>query len=163
MALVLYARLLAHLEQELAAAGAVPLTWFDVLVALAMTPGRRMRPRDLAEAVLLTRAGLTRVLDRIEADGLVRREACPADGRGSEVVLTDAGLAALRRAQPVRARVLQERFAAHLPPPAAAAVVDALRPVLLANDWLPEARPVKVSIRPGGGGGGCKGPPGPDA
>ena len=163
LVMVLYARMAAHLEQAAVAAGTVPLTWFEVLATLGRTPGRRMRLRDLADAVLLTRAGLTRVLDRVEAGGLIRREKCPADGRGSEAVLTDAGLAALRRAWPVNRRVVQERFAAHLPPAAAAAVVDALRPVLLANDWLPEGRPVTITVPPraAGGGGGRKRPPDP--
>ncbi len=147
MVMVLTARMSAHLEQAAAAAGTVPPTWFDVLATLASAPGRRMRLRDLADVVLLTRPGLTRVVDRLEADGLVRREACPADGRGSDAVLTDAGLAAVRQARPVNIRVLRERFVAHLPPAVAASVVEALRPVLLANDWLPEARPVTITVR----------------
>ena len=154
LVMVLSARVSAHMEQAAAEAGTVPLTWFEVLATLGRTPGRRMRLRDLADAVLLTRAGLTRVLDRIEAEGLIRREKCPADGRGSEAVLTDAGLTALGQAWPVNIRVMRERFAAHLPPGAATAVVDALRPVLLANDWLPEARPVTITVRPRGGDGG---------
>ena len=159
MVVVLSARLSAQLEQASAAAGTVPPTWYDVLATLASTPGRRLRLRDLADAVLLTRAGLTRVLDRVEAEGLVRREACQADGRGSDAVLTNAGLAAVRQAWPAHARVFQERFAAHLSPAAATAVVDALRPVLLANDWLPDARPVTITVRGHGGGD----PPGPPA
>ncbi len=157
LVMVLYARVSAHMEQESAAAGTVPVTWFEVLATLGRTPGRRMRLRDLAEAVLLTRAGLTRVLDRIEAKGLIRRERCPADGRGSDAVLTDAGLAAALEAGPVIGRVVRARFAAHLPPAAATAVVDALRPILLANDWLPEARPVTINVPPRNGGGSCKG------
>ena len=147
LVLLLYHRLAAQLEQDAAAAGAVPLTWFDVLAAVDAAPGRRVRLRDLADAVLLTRAGLTRVLDRVEAEGLVRRESCPSDGRGSEAVLTDAGRDALQRSRPVYRRTLQDRFAAHLPPAAAAALADALRPVLLANDWLPDQRPVSVTVR----------------
>ena len=147
MVLILYARMSDELDQATAAAGSVRLTWFDVLATLNSAGGRRMRLRDLADAVLLTRAGLTRVLDRMEDEGLVRREACPGDGRGSDAVLTDAGFAAVRQAWPVFMQVLQKRFAAHLPPASAAAVVGALRPILLANNWLPHDRPVTVTVR----------------
>ena len=107
-----------------------------------------MRLGDLAEAVLLTRAGLSRLVDRAEAAGLLRREACPEDKRGAFAVLTDAGAAALRATWPVYMGVVDARFARALPDPAAAA--DALRAVLSANQWLPDQRPVQLTVTRGG-------------
>jgi DNA-binding MarR family transcriptional regulator len=65
----------------------------------------------LAEEVTLSRTGLTRLVDRIEREGLLRREAAPEDRRGSYVVLTREGAAMLRRMWPVYERVLEESFA----------------------------------------------------
>jgi DNA-binding MarR family transcriptional regulator len=103
-----------RLGRELEAECHLPLTWYDVLLQLADAPGRRLRMRDLADAVLLSRSGLTRLVDRMEAAGLVVREATATDRRGADAVLTDAGRTALRRAAPVHLRGVQEHFAAHV-------------------------------------------------
>nr|WP_284287979.1 MarR family transcriptional regulator [Angustibacter aerolatus] len=71
---------------------------------LAEAPGRRLRMTDLAEAVLLSRSGLTRLVDRMTRAGYVRREPSPNDARGVYAVLTDAGHARLRRAAPTHLR-----------------------------------------------------------
>jgi DNA-binding MarR family transcriptional regulator len=70
--------------------------------------------RELADAVLLSRSGLTRLVDRMEAAGLVCREAHASDRRGANAVLTAAGRAALRRAAPVHLRGIEAHFARHL-------------------------------------------------
>lgn len=88
------------LEAELAAAHDLPLTWYDVLVQLAATRRRQLRMTELAERVLLSRSGLTRLVDRLEREGLVERQACPSDARGTLAVLTPAGLDRLRAASP---------------------------------------------------------------
>jgi DNA-binding MarR family transcriptional regulator len=74
-----------------------------------------MRVNELARAVVLSPTGMSRFVDRLEAEGLVRREPDPEDRRALQVVLTDAGRDLLRRMWPVYARGIQTHFAAHLP------------------------------------------------
>jgi DNA-binding MarR family transcriptional regulator len=93
-----HARTSRILEDELVAAHDLPLAWYDVLVQLAEAPDRRLRMSDLAGAVLLSRSGVTRLVDRLERDGLVARIKCADDARGTYTVLTQAGLERLRGA-----------------------------------------------------------------
>jgi DNA-binding MarR family transcriptional regulator len=74
--------------------------WFEVLLRLARSPEQRLRMSDLAAQVTLTASGLTRVVDRLEDAGYVRRESCPTDRRGSFAALTDEGLAMVQLAIP---------------------------------------------------------------
>jgi len=106
-------------EAALGEAGLPPLGWYDVLWPLHRAAGRRLRVGALAEQVTLSRTGLTRLLDRIEREGLLRREPAPEDRRGSYVVITPAGSAMLRRMWPVYERVLHETFAARVRNPRA--------------------------------------------
>lgn len=129
------ARMVAELDRQTAEAGALPPTWLDLLLKLSHAPDQRLRMSDLAESAFLSRGGVTRLVTRIEADGLLRREACPDDGRGAFAVLTPAGSDALRRAGPVYRQVLIERFAAHLTSDQVSAAADALEAVLVGNDW----------------------------
>jgi DNA-binding MarR family transcriptional regulator len=104
-------RIARHLEAELLVAHDLPLASYDVLSQLAEAPGRRLRMNDLAGRVALSRSGLTRLIDRLQRDGLVTREACPNDARGLFAVLTDAGATRLAEATPtylrgIRAHVL---------------------------------------------------------
>jgi DNA-binding MarR family transcriptional regulator len=125
-----HAAVVDRLGRELEAECGLPLTWYDVLVQLASAPEGRLRMRDLARAVLLSRSGLTRLVDRMEASGMVCREAHPSDGRGAFAVLTPAGRAALRRAAPVHLRGIDAHFARHLSDADAAALRDALSRVV---------------------------------
>jgi DNA-binding MarR family transcriptional regulator len=93
-----HAHLLRRLEADLGQAGALSLAGYDVLVQLAEAPDGRLRMSDLAEAVLLSRSGLTRLVDRLEREGHVARVPDPGDARGLFTELTDAGRQALRRA-----------------------------------------------------------------
>jgi DNA-binding MarR family transcriptional regulator len=68
---------------------------FEVLLRIARTPGQAMRMTDLAAQTLLTTSGITRVVDRLERDRLVERQACPTDRRGAFAAITAAGLARL--------------------------------------------------------------------
>ncbi len=90
-----------RLERDLQRESDLPLAWYDVLLQLAEADGRRLRMADLAGRVLLSRSGLTRLVDRISDAGLVSREPFPGDARGTYCVLTDAGLRRLRDAAPV--------------------------------------------------------------
>jgi DNA-binding MarR family transcriptional regulator len=102
-----------ELERELVAQTQMPLGWYDVLLQLAEAPQRRLRMADLADRVLLSRSGLTRLVDRLQAEGLVSREPSPEDARGTFTVLTDAGLARLRRAAPTHLTGIQQHWLAH--------------------------------------------------
>lgn len=107
----LHGRVVAEVETALADADLPPLSWYDALWPLRRAKGRRLRIGALAEQVTLSRTGLTRLVDRLEARGLLRREAATEDRRGSYVVLTPAGAELVRRMWPVYERALASAFA----------------------------------------------------
>jgi DNA-binding MarR family transcriptional regulator len=125
-----HARLIDLIDRELSAAGCVPLHWYDVLIELAEAPERRLRMSDLAHKVVLSKSGLTRLVDKLEAAGLLFRETTPTDGRGAFAVLTQEGRAALRKAWPVYARGIQTHFARHLSDDEARIYEETLRRML---------------------------------
>jgi len=106
--------LLDRLEDDLRREHGLPLNGYEVLLRLSQAPEHRLRMHELADSVLLTASGLTRLVDRLEAEGLVSRQSCPTDRRGAFVVLTPAGRARLRRAAPTHLRGIQEHFGQHL-------------------------------------------------
>lgn len=79
---------------------------YDVLVTLAQAPAEGVRPSELAERVLLTKSGITRLVDRLVERGLIERHVCPSDRRGQLVALTPRGRHLLRRAAPGLLRAL---------------------------------------------------------
>ena len=108
-------RVIDRIEHDLAAAGdLLPLTWYDVILELNAAPDGRLRQRDLARKVVLTRSGISRLIDRLEAAELVSSSPNPNDRRGDLVTLTEAGRAALRATWPAYAKGIQEHFARHL-------------------------------------------------
>lgn len=109
-----HATVIDRIEREMAEAGVLPLGSYDVLVALHEAPEQRLRLKDLASHIVLSRSTLTRVLDRLEAEGLLERERVISDRRGAFAVLTEQGRAALRQAWPVYARGIDAHFAALL-------------------------------------------------
>src|ERR1700738_3934142 len=112
--LTAHAALINQIERELLEAGVVPLSWYDVLFALYDAPGQRLRMNELASAIVLSRSGLTRLVDRLEAEGLLTRERSASDRRGAFAVLTEKGLEAMRKAWPVYAKGIEEHFARYL-------------------------------------------------
>jgi DNA-binding MarR family transcriptional regulator len=106
--------LINQIERELVEAGVVPLSWYDVLFALYEAPGQRLRMNELASAIVLSRSGLTRLVDRLEAEGLLKREQSASDRRGAFAVLTEKGVEAMREAWPVYAKGINEYFARFL-------------------------------------------------
>lgn len=102
------------LAEELESEVGLPLPWYDVLVQLEEAPEGRRRMQDLADAVLFSPSGLTRLVDRMERAGLVERRPYPGDRRGSYAVLTDAGRERLRATSGVHLRGVREHFADHL-------------------------------------------------
>lgn len=123
--LTVHANLTETIDRRLQAAGAVPLRWYDALLCLYEAPQRRLRLSDMAKAALLSRSGLTRLVDRLEDAGLLARATVPEDGRGAVAVLTPAGHEALRKAWVVYGPAIQDDFAGHL----SAAEVSTLRNV----------------------------------
>ncbi len=105
-----HAEVTRRLEAELVAEHELPLAWYDVLLQLAEAPDRRLRMTELADRALLSRSGLTRLVDRLEQEGLVARAACPSDARGLFAVLTEGGLARLRAAAPTHLRGIGEHM-----------------------------------------------------
>jgi DNA-binding MarR family transcriptional regulator len=105
----MHATVLRSLEHELAAAG-MPLPWYDVLLQLAEAPQHRLRMAELADRVLLSRSGVTRLVDRLETEGYVTRERSTDDARGTFTVLTRLGRAALRAAAPVHLAGIQRHW-----------------------------------------------------
>ena len=105
-----HAAVVRLIESDLAEAGLPPLGWYDVLWALYSAEGGRLRMRDLANEVVLSRTGMTRLVDRIERAGLLRREPVPGDARGAYAVVTEAGVETLRQMWPVYSRGIEERF-----------------------------------------------------
>ena len=99
-----HAQVTRRLEHDLLTEHDLPLASYDVLVQLSEAPDRRLRMTELAERVLLSRSGLTRLVDRLVRDGLVERQACPSDARGTLAVLTDAGQQRLAGAWPTHLR-----------------------------------------------------------
>ncbi|GGS65236.1 MarR family transcriptional regulator [Planobispora rosea] len=103
-------RITRLLEADLLVEHDLALASYDVLMQLSESPDRRLRMNDLAERVLLSRSGLTRLIDRLQRDGLVEREACASDARGLFAVLTDAGALRLAEATPTYLRGIRAQF-----------------------------------------------------
>lgn len=108
-----HSKLTRELDAELAAAHGLPLTSYEVLLFLDEAPGGRLRMAQLADSVLLSPSGLTRLVDRLEKAGLVKRESCPSDRRGFEAVITDDGRGALAEARPTHLSGVRKRFLEH--------------------------------------------------
>jgi DNA-binding MarR family transcriptional regulator len=106
-------RLIRTLDRELEADQGLPITFFDVLAQLSAAGGR-LRMSELADAVLLSRSGVTRLVDRMVREGLVRREACETDRRASYATLTAKGERVLAEALPVHVQGVANHFGRHL-------------------------------------------------
>ena len=124
-----HAAAVGRIERDLRAAGHIPFTWYDVLAALSEAPGHRLRLSELADEVVLSRSGLTRLLDRVEGAGLIRRERSADDRRGAYAVLTPEGERALLATWPDYARGIARHFADHLEPEEKRLLAAALRRV----------------------------------
>ena len=108
-----HAALIRELDAELDAEHGLPLSSYDVLIYLRAAPDRRLRMAEVADSVLLSRSGVTRLVDRLVRDGLIVRDTCESDGRGSFAVLTDRGEEVLRRARPSHLAGVRRRFLQH--------------------------------------------------
>lgn len=111
-----HASLVRALDAELEREHGVALTTYDVLLHLARAPDGALRMSELADAVVLSRSGLTRRVDRLAREGLLERRTCATDARGQLAAITDEGRAVLARARPTHLRGVRERFLRHFSP-----------------------------------------------
>src|SRR6201994_2533553 len=102
---------------------------FEGLMRLARSPGSRLRMTDLAGQTSLSTSGVTRVVDRMDRDGLVRREACPSDRRSSYAVITAAGLQRLDDVLPGHLDLIQRWFVGLLSPEQLSEMLESLRTI----------------------------------
>ena len=133
-----HATVTRKLERDLMAQVGIPLTWYDVLIQLHESPEGRLRMQALAESVVLSRSGLTRLIDRMEKAGLVRREPAQEDRRGHYAVITEGGRQTYLRARPLHHRGIYEHFTRHLDDADVQALQTALAKVSKANQALPD-------------------------
>ena len=125
-----YAAVTRRLEAELHAERDLGLAEYDALVQLALADDQRLRMSELAEQVVLSRSGVSRLVDRLEANGLVARAACKEDARVAWATLTDSGLARLRDASPVHLRGVETHFLAQIADDDREALVRALEAIV---------------------------------
>jgi DNA-binding MarR family transcriptional regulator len=107
-----YNRLMAVLEREMQDGTGITLSQYDVLLRLAEAPDGRLKMSDLAQAIVYSTGGLTRLFERMRRAGLVRREPSEHDRRVIYAVLTDGGLEQLRAASAVHLAGVRRHFAA---------------------------------------------------
>jgi DNA-binding MarR family transcriptional regulator len=127
------------LGRELERERQLPLTWYEVLLRLGMSPDGRMRMLDLSRSLLLSKSGITRVVDRMEEAGLVARRPSPMDRRVVWAAITASGRRSLDAAAPVHLRGLERHFVEPLTDEEARALLAALRKVLRANGYPDES------------------------
>jgi len=101
------------LDAELVRAHGLPLSSYEVLLFLADSPEGQMRMSELADGVLLSRSGLTRLVDRMQREGLLRRERCEDDARGWFAAITPKGRDLFTRARKTHLDGVRERFLSH--------------------------------------------------
>jgi DNA-binding MarR family transcriptional regulator len=109
-----HAAIAQRLQEALAASDFPPLPWYEVLATVAEAPEQRMRMGDLAEALVITRGGLTKLVDRLVRAGLMERTFCETDRRVSYATLLPAGRDLLDEMRPVVVAELKAAFAANL-------------------------------------------------
>jgi len=105
-----HATLVRELDRELDTGHALPLTQYEVLLHLELAPNRRLRMTELARSVLLSQSGVTRLVDRLEAQGLVERAPCAEDRRVLWAQMTDAGHRRYTEARPTVIAGIRARF-----------------------------------------------------
>src|SRR3954468_9335879 len=105
-----HAALAKQFDAELERNHGLPLSSYEVLINLQAAPDRRLRMADLADRALLSRSGMTRLVDRLERQGLLARDTCASDARGCFAVLTEEGEALLSKARATHLEGVRERF-----------------------------------------------------
>ncbi len=121
-----HAALVPQMDRLLQDEAGLPLRWYDVLLELSAAPEHRLTMGELAERVVLSRTRVSRVVDELAAEGLVRRDVHETDRRSSYAVLTRKGSTAFDRAAPVYRRAIAASFAGPLDDAELIALRDAL-------------------------------------
>lgn len=121
-----HAAVTGRLQESLTDAGLPPLAWYEVLDAVAQAEGQRLKMGDLATALVISRGGLTKLVDKLVKAGLLERAFCETDRRVSYAVLTRSGEKVLEEMRPVVLAELRAAFAKSLSVRQAAALRDAL-------------------------------------
>lgn len=134
-----HAAVTRRIEGDLQVARDMSLGAYDVLLVLSVAPRRRLRMQELGERSVLSRSRVSRIVDELCQQGLVRREPCPDDRRATFAALTDTGRAALRRAAPAYLRGIERHFTARLDTGQLAALRRTSE-ALLADDQRPVAK-----------------------
>jgi DNA-binding MarR family transcriptional regulator len=111
-----HATILRLLDAELVSEHSITTRDYEVLLYLAPAPERRLPMSALAESTMLTRSGITRLVDGLVAGGFIERTSCPSDARVSYAQLTDAGMAKLRHAGCTHVRSIRRLFLEHFNP-----------------------------------------------
>ena len=119
-------RVLGAIEHDLKAAACPPLAWYDVLLELSRAPDGRLRPIEIEKVTLVAQYNLSRLLDRLEKEGLVAREPCVDDARGQWVVITEKGRAVQARTWKVYAKSIQKHVGEKLDDKSAGALAELL-------------------------------------
>ena len=131
--LKVHSALVKALDSELETAHGLPLSSYEVLIYLRVAPGKRLRMAELADRTLLSRSGMTRLVDRLERDGLLRRDTCASDARGCFAVLTERGEEVLAGARATHLAGVRRRFLDHLDDEDIARLGSAFNKVLAGN------------------------------
>lgn len=122
--------LLSYVEAALKNADMPPLSWYDVLLELSRNPRAGLRQYEIGERVLLNKHNLSRLIDRLESNGLVKRQACDIDGRGNTVKITGKGAQLKQKMWPVYAKTIQELIADPLPATQVRSLADIMNALL---------------------------------
>lgn len=134
--LKVHSALVKALDGELEAGHGLPLSSYEVLIYLRAAPGHRLRMAELADRTLLSRSGMTRLVDRLERDGLLQRDTCSSDARGCFAVLTPEGAEILEGARASHLESVRRRFLSHLGDEDVRALGSAFNKVLAGNPDL---------------------------
>lgn len=132
MLLEAHAVLVDRLERDLEGNGGPPLAWYDVMVQLSAAPDGRLSMRELADSVLLSKSGVTRLVDRMSDAGYVERESCATDRRIVYARLTDKGRTIFEQTRPGHIDDVDRYFSSHLTTEEARVLQRALEKVVSA-------------------------------
>ena len=130
--------LLGQIEATLKEQNLPPLSWYDVLLELSRDPGSGLRQYEIGERVLLNKHSLSRLIDRLENDGLVKRQVCDDDGRGNTVIITKKGIQLKQKMWPIYAKGIQELIADPLTATQVRSLADILGVLVTQHEKLRE-------------------------
>jgi DNA-binding MarR family transcriptional regulator len=111
-----YHKTIGEIERAHHEAGVIPLAWYDVLWGLYSAKGKKLRLHELADRAVLSRSGLTRLVDRLEKEKLLSRKNCPEDARGLYAIITKNGIKALKESWKIYREKIMDLFASRITP-----------------------------------------------